>query len=106
MQNKHKILQNLTKENVSMNEIIDNIFYLINLDNMEIKKNIVEILRNTTNQNPSEKWFYAFKIISIYSVKNMEVFSQSQLYDLLTIMSRIMEEKKNDVVNTITFSIY
>ena len=106
MQNKHKILQNLTKENVSMNEIIDNIFYLINLDNMEIKKNIVEILENTTNQNPSEKWFYAFKIISIYSVKNMEVFSQSQLYDLLTIMSRIMEEKKNDVVNTITFSIY
>src|SRR5215204_1712009 len=106
MQNKHKILQNLTKENASMNEIIDNIFYLINLDNMEMKKNIVEILRNTTNQNHSEKWFYALKIISIYSVKSMEVFSQSQLYDLLTIISTIMEEKKKDVVNTITFSIY
>ena len=106
MQNKHTILQNWTKEKVSMNEIIDNIFYLINLDNMEMKRNIVEISRNTTHQNPSEKWFYALKIISIYSVKNKEFFSQSQLYDLLTIMSRIMDERKKDVVNTITFSIY
>jgi hypothetical protein len=106
MQNKHTILQNWSKEKVSMNEIIDNIFYLINLDNMEMKRNIVEISRNTTHQNPSEKWFYALKIISIYSVKNKEFFSQSQLYDLLTIMSRIMDERKKDVVNTITFSIY
>lgn len=106
MQNKHTILQNWSKEKVSMNEIIDNIFYLINLDNMEMKRNIVEISRNTTHQNPSEKWFYALKIISIYSVKNKEFFSQSQLYDLLTIMSRITDERKKDVVNTITFSIY
>jgi hypothetical protein len=106
MQKKHTILQNWSKEKVSMNEIIDNIFYLINLDNMEMKRNIVEISRNTTHQNPSEKWFYALKIISIYSVKNKEFFSQSQLYDLLTIMSRITDERKKDVVNTITFSIY
>lgn len=106
MQNKHTILQNWSKEKVSMNEIIDNIFYLINLDNMEMKRNIVEISRNTTHQNPSEKWFYALKIISIYSVKNKEFFSQSQLYDLLTIMSRIIDEKKKDLVNTITFNIY
>jgi hypothetical protein len=106
MQNKHTILQNWTKEKVSINEIIDNIFYLINLDNMEMKRNIVEISRNTTHQNPSEKWFYALKIISIYSVKNKEFFSESQLYDLLTIMSRITDERKRDVVNTITFSIY
>jgi hypothetical protein len=106
MQNKHTILQNWSKEKVSMNEIIDNIFYLINLDNMEMKRNIVEISQNTTHQNPSEKWFYALKIISIYSVKNKEFFSQSQLYDLLTIMSRITDERKKDVVNTITFSIY
>jgi hypothetical protein len=106
MQNKHTILQNWTKEKVSINEIIDNIFYLINLDNMEMKRNIVEISRNTTHQNPSEKWFYALKIISIYSVKNKEFFSESQLYDLLTIMSRITDERKKDIVNTITFSIY
>lgn len=106
MQNKHTILQNWSKEKVSMNEIIDNIFYLINLDNMEMKRNIVEISRNNTHQNPSQKWFYALKIISIYSVKNKEFFSQSQLYDLLTIMSRITDERKKDVVNTITFSIY
>ena len=106
MQNKHTILQNWSNENVSMNETIDNIFNLINLDNMEMKRNIVEISRNTTHQNPSEKWFYALKIISIYSVKNKEFFSQSQLYDLLTIMSRITDERKKDVVNTITFSIY
>lgn len=106
MQNKHTILQNWSKEKVSINEIIDNIFYLINLDNMDMKRNIVEISKNTTHQNPSEKWFYALKIISIYAVKNKEFFSQSQLYDLLTIMSRITDERKKDVVNTITFSIY
>ena len=106
MQNKQTILQNWSNENVPINEIIDNIFYLINLDNMEMKRNIVEISRNTTHQNPSEKWFYALKIISIYSVKNKEFFSQSQLYNLLTIMSRITDERKKDVVNTITFSIY
>ena len=106
MQNKHTILQNWSKEKASINEIIDNIFYLINLDNMDMKRNIVEISRNTTHQNPSEKWFYALKIISIYAVKNKEFFSQSQLYDLLTIMSRITDERKKDVVNTITFSIY
>jgi hypothetical protein len=71
-----------------------------------MKKKIVEISRNTSHQNSSDKLFYALKIISIYSVKNKEIFSQSQLYDLLTIMSRIMEERKKDVVNTITFSIY
>jgi hypothetical protein len=106
MQNKHTILQNWSKEKASINEIIDNIFYLINLDNMDMKRNIVEISRNTTHQNPSEKWFYALKIISIYAVKNKEFFSQSQLYDLLTIMSRITDERKKDVVNTITFNIY
>jgi len=106
MQNKHTILQNWSKEKVSINEIIDNIFYLINLDNMDMKRNIVEISKNTTHQNPSEKWFYALKIISIYAVKNKEFFSQSQLYDLLTIMSRITDERKKDVVNTITFNIY
>jgi hypothetical protein len=106
MQDKNRILQNWTKEKASMNEIIDNIFYLINLNNMDMKKNIVEISRNSNHQTSSEKLFYALKIISIYSVKNKEIFSQSQLYDLLTIMSRIMEERKKDVVNTITFSIY
>src|ERR687898_277256 len=78
MQNKHTILQNWTKEKVSMNEIIDNIFYLINLDNMEMKRNIVEISRNTTHQNPSEKWFYALKIISIYSVNLFAINSYYQ----------------------------
>jgi hypothetical protein len=42
----------------------------------------------------------------VYSVKNNAIFSQSQLYDLLTIMSRIIDVKKKDVVNTITFNIY
>ena len=106
MQNKHTILQNWSNENVSMNETIDNIFNLINLDNMKMKKDVIEISRNTSHENPSDKWFYILKIISVYSVKNNEIFSQSQLYDLLTIMSRIIDVKKKDVVNTITFNIY
>ncbi len=106
MQNKQTILQNWSKENVPINEIIDNIFNLINLDDVKMKKNVIEISRNTFHATPSEKWFYALKIISVYSVKNNVIFSQSQLYDLLTIMSRIIDEKKKDLVNTITFNIY
>lgn len=106
MQNKQTILQNWSNENVPINEIIDNIFFLINLDDVKMKKNVIEISRNTFHATPSEKWFYALKIISVYSVKNNVIFSQSQLYDLLTIMSRIIDEKKKDLVNTITFNIY
>jgi hypothetical protein len=106
MQNKQTILQNWSNQNVSINEIIDNIFNLINLDDVKMKKDVIEISRNTFHSTPSEKWFYALKIISIYSVKNNVIFSQSQLYDLLTIMSRIIDEKKKDLVNTITFNIY
>lgn len=106
MQNKQTILQNWSNENVPINEIIDNIFNLINLDDVKMKKNVIEISRNTFLATPSEKWFYALKIISVYSVKNNVIFSQSQLYDLLTIMSRIIDEKKKDLVNTITFNIY
>lgn len=106
MQNKHTILQNWSNEKTSMNEIINNIFELINLEDMELKKNLIEISRNTIHENPSEKWLYALKIIAIYSVKNKEFFSQSQLYDLLTIMSRIMDERKKEIVNTTTFNIY
>ncbi|MGZ5509116.1 MAG: hypothetical protein ACXWFC_01395 [Nitrososphaeraceae archaeon] len=106
MQNKQTILQNWSNENVPINEIIDNIFNLINLDDVKMKKNVIEISRNTFHATPSEKWFYALKIISVYSVKNNVIFSQSQLYDLLTIMSRIIDEKKKDLVNTITFNIY
>ena len=106
MQNKQTILQNWSNKNVPINEIIDNIFNLINLDDVKMKKNVIEISRNTFHATPSEKWFYALKIISVYSVKNNLIFSQSQLYDLLTIMSRIIDEKKKDLVNTITFNIY
>jgi hypothetical protein len=106
MQNKQTILQNWSNENVPINEIIDNIFNLINLDDVKMKKNVIEISRKTFHATPSEKWFYALKIISVYSVKNNVIFSQSQLYDLLTIMSRIIDEKKKDLVNTITFNIY
>ena len=106
MQNKQTILQNWSNENIPINEIIDNIFNLINLDDVKMKKNVIEISRNTFHATPSEKWFYALKIISVYSVQNNVIFSQSQLYDLLTIMSRIIDEKKKDLVNTITFNIY
>ena len=106
MQNKQTILQNWSNENVPINEIIDNIFNLINLEDVKMKKNVIEISQNTFHATPSEKWFYALKIISVYSVKNNVIFSQSQLYDLLTIMSRIIDEKKKDLVNTITFNIY
>ena len=106
MQNKQTILQNWSNQNLPINEIIDNIFNLINLDDVKMKKDVIVISRNTFHSTPSEKWFYALKIISIYSVKTNVIFSQSQLYDLLTIMSRIIDEKKKDLVNTITFNIY
>ena len=106
MQNKQMILQNWNNEQVSINDIINNIFNLLNINDIEIKNKVIEISRNSTAKNPSDKWFYALKIVSIYCVKNSKIFYQSQLYDLLTILSRILDEKKKDVVNTITFNIY
>ena len=41
MQNKQTILQNWSNENVPINEIIDNIFNLINLDDVKMKKNVI-----------------------------------------------------------------
>ncbi|HJU59220.1 MAG TPA: hypothetical protein VJ583_05690 [Nitrososphaeraceae archaeon] len=106
MQNKQTILQNWNNEQVSINDIISNIFNLLNINNIEIKNKVIEISRNSTGKNPSDQWFYVLKIVSIYCVKNSIFFYQSQLYDLLTILSRILDDRKKDVVNTITFNIY
>lgn len=106
MQNKQTILQNWNNEQVSINEIISNIFNLLNINNIEIKNKVIEVSRNSTVKNPSDQWFYVLKIISIYCIKNSKIFYQSQLYDLLTILSRILDEKKKEIVNTITFNIY
>lgn len=106
MQNKQTILQNWNNEQVSINDIISNIFNLLNINNIEIKNKVIEISRNSTGKNPSDQWFYVLKIVSIYCVKNSIIFYQSQLYDLLTILSRILDDRKKDVVNTITFNIY
>ena len=106
MQNKQTILQNWNNEQVSINDIISNIFNLLNINNIEIKNKVIEISRNSIGKNPSDQWFYVLKIVSIYCVKNNIIFYQSQLYDLLTILSRILDDRKKDVVNTITFNIY
>ena len=106
MQNKQTILQNWNNEQVSINDIISNIFNLLNINNIEIKNKVIEISRNSIGKNPSDQWFYVLKIVSIYCVKNSIIFYQSQLYDLLTILSRILDDKKKDVINTITFNIY
>lgn len=106
MQNKQTILQNWNNEQASINDIISNIFNLLNINDIEIKNRVIEISRNSTAKNPSDQWFYVLKIVSIFSVKNSKIFYQSQLYDLLTILSRILNEKKKDVVNAITFNIY
>jgi hypothetical protein len=57
-------------------------------------------------ENIADRWFYVMKLFSIYSIKQNKVFSQSQLCDILTILSSLLEEKKRDLVNTITFNIY
>jgi hypothetical protein len=106
MQNKQTILQDWSNEQVSINDIINNIFNLLNINDIEIKHKVIESSRNSRAENPSDKWFYALKIVSIYSIKHNIIFYQSQLYDLLTILSRILDENKKDIVNTITFNIY
>ena len=106
MQNKQTILQNWSNEQISINDIINNIFSLLNINDKEIKNKVIEISRNSRAENPSDKWFYALKIVSICSIKYRKSFYQSQLYDLLTILSKILDGKKKDVVNIITFKIY
>jgi uncharacterized protein YfbU (UPF0304 family) len=106
MQNKQTILHNWSNEQISINDIINNIFSLLNINDIEIKNKVIEISRNSRAENPSDKWFYALKIVSICSIKYRKSFYQSQLYDLLTILSKILDGKKKDVVNIITFKIY
>jgi hypothetical protein len=107
MQNKHVILQNWNDENVLMTDVITNIFTLLNFNSTAVKNEIIEVLKNHKGPTtPSDKWFDVLKILAIYSVKNNLIFSQSQIYDLLTIFSRISDEKKKEVVNTVTFNVY
>lgn len=107
MQNKHIILQNWNDENVLITDIITNVITLLNFNNNTVKNEIIEVLKNHNGSlTPSDKWFHVLKILAICSVKNKFVFSQSQIYDLLTIFSRIADEKKKEVVNTVTFNVY
>jgi hypothetical protein len=106
MQNKQTILQNWTNEQISINDIINNIFNLLNINEIEIKNKVLEISKNFTVEDMADKWFYAINIVSTCSIKQKKVFSQSQLYDLLTILSRLLDEKKRDLANTITFNVY
>lgn len=107
MQNKHIILQNWNDENVLITDIITNVITLLNFNNNTVKNEIIEVLKNHNGSiTPSDKWFHVLKILAICSVKNNFVFSQSQIYDLLTIFSRIADEKKKEVVNTVTFNVY
>jgi hypothetical protein len=106
MQNKQTILQNWSNEQVSINDIINNIFNLLNINDIEIKNKVIEISKNCRAENPSDKWFYALKIVSICSIKHSKILYQSQLYDLLTILSRILDEKKKEFVDATTFNIY
>ncbi|MGE3859433.1 MAG: hypothetical protein AB7F53_05550 [Nitrososphaeraceae archaeon] len=106
MQNKQSILQNWNNDQFSIVDIINNIFELLSINDIEIKNKVLETSRNILAQNPSDKWFSVLKMLSIYSIKNNTVFDQAQLYDLLTILSKITDEKKKNVANTITFNIY
>lgn len=107
MQNKHIILQNWNDESVLITDIITNVITLLNFNNNTVKNEITEVLKNHNGSTtPSDKWFHVLKILAIYSVKNNCVFSQSQIYDLLTIFSRIADDKKKEVLNTVTFNVY
>jgi len=106
MQNKQTILQNWTNEQISINEVINNIFNLLNINDIEIKNKVIEISSHSRAEKPSDKWFYVLKIVSICSIKHNKIFYQSQLYDLLTILSRVLDEKEKEVINITIFNIY
>jgi uncharacterized protein YfbU (UPF0304 family) len=106
MQNKQSILQNWNNYQFSIVDIINNIFDLLSINDVETKNKVLETSRNILAQNPSDKWFSVLKMLCIYSIKNNTVFDQAQLYDLLTVLSKITDEKKKNVVSTITFNIY
>ena len=106
MQNKQSILQNWNNDQFSIVDIINNIFDLLSINDIEIKNKVIEASRNILAQDPSDRWFSVLKMLSIYSIKNNTIFDQAQLYDLLTVLSKIIDEKKKNVGNTITFNIY
>ena len=107
MQNKHIILQNWNDENVLITDILTNVITLLNFNDSTVKNQIIQVLKNHDGSTtPSDKWFDVLKTLAILSVKNNIIFSQAQIYDLLTIFSKIADEKKKEVVNTVTFNVY
>ncbi|HJT83498.1 MAG TPA: hypothetical protein VJ697_03360 [Nitrososphaeraceae archaeon] len=106
MQNKQSILKNWNNDQFSIVDIINNIFDLLSIDELETKNKVLEASRNILAQDPSDRWFSVLKMLSIYSIRNNTIFDQAQLYDLLTVLSKITDEKKKNIASTITFNIY
>ena len=106
MQNKNSILQNWDNQNSTVNDIRNNIFELLELDDEKIKDQIKGILKEYNNINITDTWFDILKITSIITIKNNYTFLQSQIYDLLTIFSNIIDKKKKEILKTITFNLY
>ncbi|MGD1837998.1 MAG: hypothetical protein ACPKPY_08075 [Nitrososphaeraceae archaeon] len=106
MQNKNSILQNWDNQNSTVSEIRNNIFELLELDDEKIKEEVKEIMKEYKNINLIDTWFDILRVTAIITIKNNYIFVQSQIYDLLTIFSNIIDKKKKDIVKTITFNIY
>ena len=98
MQNKQSILQNWNNDQFSIVDIINNIFDLLSIDELETKNQVLEASRNILAQDPSDRWFSVLKMLSIYSIRNNIIFDLAQLYDLLTVLSKITDEKKKNQV--------
>ncbi|NOJ30388.1 MAG: hypothetical protein DA328_09510 [Nitrososphaeraceae archaeon] len=102
------IFQNLKNDNMTMNDIINYIFEILNFSDKEIILNAIEL----TSKIQSEKTDYYEKLLNsaqcvIYSVfLNNKLFSQIQLYDLLTILSQLLDDQQKLRSNTIIFNIY
>lgn len=102
------IFQNLKNDNLTMNDIINHIFEILNFSDKEIILNAIEL----TSKIQSEKIDYYEKLLNssqcvIYSVfLNNKLFSQIQLYDLLTILSQLLNDQQKLRSNTIIFNIY
>ena len=57
MQNKQSILQNWNNDQFSIVDIINNIFDLLSIDELETKNQVLEASRNILAQDPSDRWF-------------------------------------------------
>ncbi len=102
------VFQNLQKDNLTMNDMVNYISEIFDFSDDKI----IQAAKEFISKIQDEKVDYYEKLLNscqcvIYSAfLNERLFSQIQLYDLLVILSQLLDDQHKLRSNTIIFNIY